>query len=52
VNGQQVRVYLTVAFITGPLIEAEVDAENVGTPVPATVVNPLVATVATRAPKG
>jgi len=35
VNGQQVPVYLTVAFITGPLIEAEVDIENVGTPVPA-----------------
>jgi hypothetical protein len=41
-----------VAFITGPLIEAEVDAENVGTPVPASVVNRLVATVATRAAKG
>ncbi len=52
VNGQQVPVYLTVAFITGPLIEAEVDTENIGTPVPASVVNPLVATVATRAVKG
>jgi hypothetical protein len=52
VNGQHVRVYLTVAFITGPLIEAEVDTENVGTPLPAPVVNPLVATVATRAAKG
>jgi hypothetical protein len=52
VSGQQVTVYLTVAFITGPLIEAEVDAENAGTPVPASVVNPLVATVATRAAKG
>ena len=51
-NGQQVPVYLTVAFITGPLIEAQVDAENVGTPVPASVVNRLVATVATRAVKG
>jgi hypothetical protein len=52
VSGQQAPVYLTVAFITGPLIEAEVDAENVGTPVPAAVVNRLVATVATRAAKG
>ena len=52
VSGQQVPVYLTVAFITGPLIEAEVDTENVGTPVPASVVNPLVATVASRAGKG
>jgi len=52
VSGQQLPVYLTVAFITGPLIEAEVDAENAGAPVPASVVNPLVATVATRAAKG
>lgn len=52
VNGQEVPVYLTVAFITGPLIEAEVDTENLGTPVPASVVNPLVSTVATRAAKG
>jgi hypothetical protein len=51
-NGQQVQAYLTVAFITGPLIEAEVDAENVGSPVPASVVKPLVAAVATRAAKG
>ena len=52
VNGQRVSVYLTVAFITGPLIEAQVDTENVGAPVPASVVSPLVATVATRAAKG
>jgi hypothetical protein len=52
VSGQQISVYLTVAFITGPLIEAEVDTENVGKPVPASVVNPLVAKVATRAAKG
>ena len=52
VNGQQAPLYLTVAFITGPLIEAQVDTENVGAPVPASVVNPLLATVATRAVKG
>jgi hypothetical protein len=52
VNGQQAVVYLTVAFITGPLIEAEVDTENLGTPVPASVVASLVAAVATRAAKG
>jgi hypothetical protein len=52
VSGQEVQEYLTVAFITGPLIEAQVDSENAGTPVPASVVNPLVATVATRAVKG
>jgi hypothetical protein len=51
-NGQEVSVYLTVAFITGPLIEAEIDTENLGAPVPASVVNPLVATVANRAAKG
>jgi hypothetical protein len=51
-SSQQVAVYLTVAFITGPLIEAEVDTENAGAPLPASVVNPLVATVATRAAKG
>ena len=45
-------MYLTVALITGPLIQAEVDTENVGTPLPASVVNPLVATVAARAVKG
>jgi hypothetical protein len=52
VNGQPVPVHLTVAFITGPLIEAEVDTENVGTPLPASLVNPLVTIVATRAAKG
>lgn len=52
VSGQQIPVDLTVAFITGPLIQAEVDASNVGTPVPASVMNRLVATVATRAAKG
>ena len=51
-NGKQVPVYVTAAYITGPLIEAEVDTENVGSPVPASVVNALVATVATRAAKG
>jgi hypothetical protein len=52
VNGQHVAVYVTVAFITGPLIEAEVDTENVGAPVPASLVQSLVATVANRAAKG
>lgn len=52
VSGQEIKVYLTVAFIVGPLIEAEVDTTNVGAPVPASVVKPLVATVANRAVKG
>lgn len=52
VNKQQVPVYLTIAFITGPLIEAEVSTENLGSPVPSSVVNPLVSAVATRAAQG
>lgn len=52
VSGQQVPVYLTIAFITGPLIEAEVDTENVGTPVPTSLVQSLITTVATRAARG
>jgi hypothetical protein len=51
-NGREVAVYLTISFITGPLIEAQVESNKVGTPVPASVMNPLVATVATRAAKG
>ena len=51
-NAQVVPVYVNVAFITGPLIEAEVDAENVGTPVPPAVVSALVAKVAARAAQG
>jgi hypothetical protein len=48
VSGQVVDVYINVAFMTGPSIEAEVDFENVGTPVPASVRAPLIAKVATR----
>ena len=51
-NGQQVVLYLTVAFITGSLIEAEVDTQNVGKPVPASLLKSLVAKVADRAAKG
>jgi len=53
VKGQPIpAMYVTVAFITGPLIEAEVDTFNVGTPVPAPLVKSLVATVANRAAEG
>jgi hypothetical protein len=51
-NGASSVVYVAVAFITGPLIEAEVDAENVGVPVPAAVFTQAVTTVAGRAAKG
>ncbi len=51
VSGQEVPIYMTIAFITGPLIEGEVDAVNGNTPVPASVVKPLAAAMAARAGK-
>jgi hypothetical protein len=51
VNGQQVVRYLSFTYITGPLLEAEVDTSNVGAPLPAAEVRSLVAAVATRAAK-
>lgn len=51
-GGTQLKAYVTIAFITGPLVEAELDAEDLGAPVPASVMNPLIATVAARANKG
>ena len=48
-SGKTATVYIGVAFITGPLIEAEVDAENVGQPVPADLMSALVTKVAARA---
>ena len=51
VIGQQVVRYLSFTYITGPLIEAEVDTTNVGAPLPASEVRSLVAAVATRAAK-
>jgi hypothetical protein len=49
VSGHQVVVYLTEAFITGPLLEADVETYNVGRPVRASLLKSLVATVANRA---
>jgi hypothetical protein len=49
VSGQVVDVYVNVAFITGHSLEAEVDFENLGAAVPATVRAPLIAKVAARA---
>jgi len=51
-GGQHLVLYLTVAFITGPLIEAEVDTQNVGKQVAASVVKSAVSAVADRAAKG
>ncbi|MCW2783730.1 MAG: hypothetical protein JWP74_247 [Marmoricola sp.] len=52
VHGQKIPVYVTVAFITGTLIEAEVDVENIGRPVPTSLVKSVVDTVAARASQG
>ena len=52
VNGQQRAVYVGMAFITGPLIEAEVDTFSVGAPITPSELSSLVALVATRAAKG
>ena len=49
VQGQTVEVNLGVAFITGPLLEAEVDAVNVGGPIPGALLTTLVKKVAERA---
>jgi hypothetical protein len=48
-GGKQTVHYSTVAYIIGPFIEAEVDSESIGAPVPASLMEPLVATVANRA---
>src|SRR6185312_13527190 len=44
-----VMVYADVAFITGPMLEAEFDAENVGSPVPVALRNKLIQAFAARA---
>ena len=51
-NGRSLTIYTDVAFISGPKIEAEVDAENVGAPVPAALRSKLVQAVAARAGRG
>lgn len=49
INGLEVPVYLNVAFITGPLLEASVNAESAVHPVSPALVNSLVSLVAARA---
>lgn len=52
-SGQSKPVFLSLAFISGPLMTAEVVANGMnGTPVPASQMQALVRTVATRAAKG
>ena len=48
-KGHEIAVYLNFAFITGPLIEAEVNVVSVGAPLDASVQQGLVDAVATRA---
>jgi len=52
VSGRRTAVYQSIAFITGPLIEAQVDFENVGSPLPATTQNALIENFAARIAKG
>jgi hypothetical protein len=49
ISGQKIEFYPTIVFITGKLLEAEVDAVNIGAPVPADTMSTIVAAVATRA---
>jgi len=51
-GGQVVDLYLNVVFITGPLIETEVNFENIGAPVPLATRTAIVAKVAARAAAG
>jgi hypothetical protein len=48
-NGEPGAIYINSAFIGGPLIEARVAAVNIGTPVPTSLIDSLVAAVANRA---
>jgi hypothetical protein len=52
VSGKSVTIYVGVAFITGPLLEAEVDFENPTQPIPTAIFSGLVTAVATRASNG
>jgi hypothetical protein len=51
-TGQTVTAYSNVAFIAGPLVEAEVDAENVGAPVDTDVLDAAITAVAQRVAEG
>ena len=47
-SGGRVTAYLSFVYLIGPLIEAEVDGENIGAPVPAAVLQSAVKAVAGR----
>lgn len=48
-KGGDISMYISFVYLTGPRIEAEVDAENLGSPVPASVLKAAVLGVAQRA---
>jgi hypothetical protein len=49
VNGQKVKLYLSFVYLTGPLMEAEIEAYNINAPVPAAALQWAVKAVADRA---
>jgi hypothetical protein len=49
VDGEVDDLYINVAFITGPLIEAEIDFTNLAAPVPSSLRASLIAKIAARA---
>jgi hypothetical protein len=49
VSGNTAEGYVSIAFISGPMIETDVTAFNVGAPVPTSLTDSLVAAVANRA---
>jgi len=51
-QGQSAVAYLDSAFMTGPALEAEVDFENLGGPVPTALRTAVIAKVATRLAQG
>lgn len=48
INGKTINLNIASAFMTGSLIESEVDIVNVGAPIPAALLSGLVKKVAAR----
>jgi hypothetical protein len=51
-NGQTAKVYIVVAYITGPRLEAEVDVTGFGAPIADAATEKAITAVAQRAAKG
>jgi hypothetical protein len=51
-NGQTVKIYTVVAYITGPRLESEVDVTGFGAPIDETVAEKAITAVAQRTAKG